>query len=124
METAESILELIRWWGMAGVLVACVFLGYGIDRIDEDARGAYVFRVLLVPAILILWPLVLWRWWVLETNRDVWALRHRPPRRAHAVAALIMVVVIPAIFVAALSLRQTWPSGYEPQRLGAVEPTQ
>jgi len=70
MNTAEAIVGLVRIWFMVGALVAAVFLIIGIDRIDEDARGAYVFRPLLVPGILLIWPLVLWRWWVLETGRS------------------------------------------------------
>lgn len=124
MEIAASILDFVRLWGIAGVAVAAVFLGWGIDRIDEDARGAYVFRVLLIPGVLIIWPLVLWRWWVLETGRDDWAMRHMPPRRSHTTAAFSMFILIPAIFVGALLVRQTWPADYTPVRLIAGEASQ
>ncbi|MEM7670348.1 MAG: hypothetical protein AAF317_14615 [Pseudomonadota bacterium] len=117
MEIAASILDMVRIWGAIGAVVAVIFLGWGIDRIDEDARGAYVFRVLMIPGILIIWPLVLWRWWVLEAGHDRWQLRHRPPRRTHTIAAALMLSLIPAVIVAALALRQTWPSDYAPVRL-------
>ncbi|MEL6477194.1 MAG: hypothetical protein AAFR17_07685 [Pseudomonadota bacterium] len=121
MEIAETILEIVRWWGLAGLVTAVAFLAVGIDRIDEDARGAYVFRPLLIPGILILWPLVLWRWWVLETGRDAWPLRHRPPRRAHLWAALTMAVLIPLIYLTALGIKQSWPDHITPIK---IEPTE
>lgn len=124
MEIAASILDFVRLWAAIGGLTAVVFLGWGIDRIDEDARGAYVFRVLIIPAILIIWPLVLWRWWVLETGRDRWPLRHRPPRLSHTLAAAAMLALIPIIFGGALILRQSWPADYAPVQISTGEAVQ
>ena len=70
MITAALILDAVMLWGVVGALVALVFLTIGIDRIDADARGAYAFRLLIIPGVMLLWPLVLWRWWILETGRD------------------------------------------------------
>ncbi len=70
-------------WAYAGAAVAVVFLTFAMDRVDEDARGAYAFRVFLLPGALLIWPFVLWRGWVLETGRRVWAKRHKPPRAVH-----------------------------------------
>ncbi|WP_346909853.1 hypothetical protein [uncultured Roseibium sp.] len=53
-------------WAAAGLVTGIAFLLYGIDRIDEAAEGAYAVRPLLLPGIVLLWPLVLWRWWVLS----------------------------------------------------------
>lgn len=53
-------------WASAGLVTGIVFLLYGIDRIDEAAEGAYAVRPLLLPGIVLLWPLVLWRWRVLS----------------------------------------------------------
>jgi hypothetical protein len=114
---AALILDLVTLWGLVGALVALVFLTIGIDRIDEDARGAFVFRLLIVPGVIVLWPLVLWRWWVLETGRDRWPLRHAPPRRAHGVAALALAIVVPITFFGALAIRQHWPAEVAPERL-------
>lgn len=121
MQTAATILSLLEIWSWIGAAVALVFLTIGIDRIDENARGAYVFRTLLVPAVILIWPLVLWRWAVLETGRDNWANRHRPPRRAHKGAALAFAVAIPAIIITGLAVKQTWPEAFEPVRLEAPE---
>ncbi len=45
-----------------GVVVALAFLMIGIDRVAPLARGAYAFRPLLVPGLVLLWPLVAIRW--------------------------------------------------------------
>ncbi len=50
---------------LIGAAVAAAILFLGIDRIDPAARGAYAFRPLLLPGLMLLWPLVLWRWRVL-----------------------------------------------------------
>ncbi len=52
-----------------GIPVAVAFLAFGLDRIDPAAHHAYVFRPLLVPGCLLLWPVVLWRWAALERVR-------------------------------------------------------
>ena len=119
METAASIISIAEIWAWIGLAVATVFLTFGIDRIDENARGAYIFRPLLLPAVLLIWPLILWRWFVLETGRDDWAKRHRPPRRSHRWAALAFAMMIPAVIVTGLAVKQTWPEAFEPKRLEA-----
>ena len=121
METVGAILSFAEIWVWIGAVVAAVFLTIGIDRVDENARGAYVFRALLLPAILLIWPLVLWRWFVLETGRDDWAKRHHPPRRSHRFAAYAFAALIPAIIVTGLAVKQTWPEDFEPVRLEAPE---
>ncbi len=119
MQTAATIISIAEIWGWMGLAVAVVFLGFGIDRIDENARGSYVFRVLLVPAAVLIWPLVLWRWIVLESGRDDWVNRHRPPRRSHRWAALAFAVAIPAIIITGIAVKQTWPGDTAPIRLEA-----
>ncbi|MEM1428270.1 MAG: hypothetical protein AAGG09_02320 [Pseudomonadota bacterium] len=116
---AEALLTSVQVWLWIGVLVAAVFLGWGIDRIDEDARGAYVFRPLLVPGVMLLWPLVLWRWWQLETLRDDWLKRHDPPRRAHTLAAVGMAGAIVLALGLGLANRQVWPADIAPLQLTA-----
>jgi hypothetical protein len=63
---AETIVNAALLYGAAGLAVAAVFLLWGIDRIDPGASGAYAFRPLLVPGVVLLWPVVLLRWAWLE----------------------------------------------------------
>ncbi|MEM9523997.1 MAG: hypothetical protein AAF982_08380 [Pseudomonadota bacterium] len=114
---AAMLVGLAQYWLYVGGAVALVFLSFGIDRIDEDARDAYVFRPLLIPGILLIWPLVLWRWMVLESGRDDWRLRHRPERRAHVPLGYALAVILPLIVIFALTLRQDWPDDVPPVRL-------
>lgn len=66
MMIAEILIWGVVGYGWIGAAVACLFLLIGIDRIDEDARGSYAFRPLLLPGIVVLWPVVLIRWLELE----------------------------------------------------------
>ncbi len=49
-----------------GCVVAVAFLVFGVGRIDESARGVYAFRLLLIPGLVLLWPLVILRWLAIE----------------------------------------------------------
>ena len=63
---AITFLYAVEIYAWIGAAVAAAFLLFGIDRVDPGARGTYLFRPLLIPGILGLWPLVLWRWLQLE----------------------------------------------------------
>ena len=68
MAWAEALISAVQIYAGIGAAVAAVFLLYGIDRIDPGARGTYLFRLLLVPGVIGIWPLVLWRWRRLEAE--------------------------------------------------------
>lgn len=119
MNEAEAILMGLRIWGSIGAVVAALFLTIGMDRIDEDAREAYIFRPLLIPGVLVIWPLVLWRWYLYESGREHWARRYDPPRKAHFAVGWILPIGICVIILAGLSLRQTWPADIAPVQLSA-----
>ena len=61
-----TILYAAEIYGWIGAFVAALFLLIGIDRIDPSARGSYAFRPLLIPGMILVWPLVLYRWVHLE----------------------------------------------------------
>lgn len=63
------IVDVAMVYGAVGLVLAAVFLLWGIDRIDPAAHGAYAFRPLLIPGIALLWPAVLLRWAWLEKYR-------------------------------------------------------
>lgn len=114
VELATFILELAGWWLIFGAFVAVVFLLIGVDRIDEDARGAYAFRPLMIPGILLIWPLVLWRWMRLETGTDKWAARYRPPRNVHLPVSVILAIWLGFAVIAGFAVRQSWPDQIAP----------
>lgn len=60
--TAEAIVGAAQGYGLIGLAVAVLFLVFGIERCEPAARGAYAFRPLLVPGLVLLWPIVIWRW--------------------------------------------------------------
>ena len=122
MNMAGLLLEAVRLWLLAGTAVAALFLTIGMDRIDEDACDAYVFRPLLIPGVLLIWPLVLWRWYLYETDRENWQKRYRPPRRAHQLVGWALCLGICAIVLTGLSLRQSWPAAIAPVQL--TDPTE
>lgn len=63
---ADMIIDGVLWYGGFGIVVALAFLLVGVDRIDPAAKGSYLFRVLALPGVVGLWPLVLKRWIALE----------------------------------------------------------
>ncbi len=67
---AELIVQAATVYAAIGGVVALLFLLFGIDRVDPAARGAYAFRPMIAPGIVLLWPVVLVRWAVLERRRS------------------------------------------------------
>jgi fatty acid desaturase len=63
---AAMLIQIAEIYAMIGVGVAAVFLLFGVDRIDQSARGSIFFRPLIAPGVVLLWPLVLVRWLQLE----------------------------------------------------------
>lgn len=121
MDIAQALVMGMQTWGIIGAIVAAVFLTIGMDRIDEDARGAYIFRPLLIPGVLLIWPLVLWRWWQIEAQAAGWAPRYRAARAWYGPAVIAMSIAIVTIICAGLSVRQTWPADAMPVQLSESE---
>ncbi len=119
METAALILTLAKLWLWIGAVVSAAFLTIGLGRIDEDAQDAFVFRVLLIPGVLLIWPLVLWRWWRLERG-EAFMPRYRP-LLAHTPAVVIMAVLALGAIALSLNARQDWPSDIAPELLSEAQ---
>lgn len=62
MVLAEDLLAAAQIYGYVGFGVAMAFLIIGLDRIDDGAHRSYAFRPLLIPGIVLLWPIVLIGW--------------------------------------------------------------
>lgn len=69
LAVAVTLTTIGSVWVGAGAVTAAAFLMVGLDRVDPAARQAYAFRPLVAPGIVLLWPLVLWRWIALERRR-------------------------------------------------------
>jgi hypothetical protein len=60
---------VIYVYGACGGVVALAFALVGIDRVDEAAHGAWLVRLVLLPGLILLWPVVLGRWIALERKK-------------------------------------------------------
>jgi len=105
---AALLIDLARGYALVGGAVAAVFVLWGIGVVDAAARGAWVFRPLLVPGVVLLWPLVLLRWAVLGRGEDA-GRRYRPPLRVQQGVSIGLAVVLPVIVFGALLIRQDGP---------------
>ena len=60
---AEWTVLALAVYGLAGLIFALAFQLRGLSRIDAAARGAGLgFRLLILPGMVALWPLLLSRW--------------------------------------------------------------
>lgn len=66
---ATIIIDAVCVYAVVGMALGLAFLLWGIDRVDPAAAGAYAFRPLLIPGLVLLWPLVAVRWIILERRR-------------------------------------------------------
>lgn len=106
---SQAIISFLYAYGVAGFVSALLFLLLGIDRVEPSARGAYAFRPLIVPGLVMLWPLVLWRWWQIVQGRGTDMSVRRSFLVRHAAAWKALAVVLPIMLIAALALRQSGP---------------
>ena len=65
----ETLIWISQIYAYAGTGVAAAFLLFGIDRVEPSARGVFLFRPIVAPGVVLLWPLVVWRWIALERQR-------------------------------------------------------
>jgi hypothetical protein len=60
---AGALVAGLEAWGMVGLAFAVPFVLRGVQRIDPLARDATVgFRLVIVPGVVIFWPLLAARW--------------------------------------------------------------
>ncbi len=108
----HGIIVAAEIYGGIGAVVAAWFVFLRIERDDAMARGAYAFRPLLVPGLVMLWPLVLWR----ATSVTGAA---RSFRRGHLAIWACLAVLLPLVVLGSLALRQNGPTEAPPLRLSA-----
>lgn len=113
---AYVVYDAILAYAATGGVVAVAFLLFGLERVDPSAVGAYAFRPLLVPGLVLLWPVVLIGWRRGAGHRQAMI----PPRRliaAHLRIWIGLAVVLPVILLAAWNLRQNAPGEAAPVKL-------
>ncbi len=60
---AEILVAALQLYGIAGLLFAVPFVTRGVNAIDPLARTApWSFRLLIVPGVVLWWPLLAYRW--------------------------------------------------------------
>lgn len=63
IEMVETVLWGLAVYAAVGAAFALLFLLAGLNRIDNGAKGSgLVFRLLILPGLIALWPLMLIRW--------------------------------------------------------------
>jgi hypothetical protein len=63
VETAEVIVGTLAGYAMLGLVFALAFVSRGVAAIDPGARAMpWPARLLIVPGVAALWPLMLWKW--------------------------------------------------------------
>jgi hypothetical protein len=81
---AEWIVMAASSYLAAGLLFSGPFVMGGVDRIDSAAHGAtWGFRVLIVPGVVLFWPLLAIRWarGSIQPPRELTAHRRAAVRR-------------------------------------------
>lgn len=67
--SAQIALGLAEIYGSFGAVVATVCI-VRLGRLDPSAKGAYAFRLLLLPGLIALWPYAIWRLVRFEADGD------------------------------------------------------
>jgi hypothetical protein len=89
---SEALAHIVVWitgtYLGAGAAFAVVFVTTGVQRIDPVARhGTWGFRVLIVPGVMLLWPLLARRWAVGSIHPPIESNAHRRRSRLRAEGA-------------------------------------
>ncbi|WP_193555787.1 hypothetical protein [Hwanghaeella grinnelliae] len=120
-ETAQFLIAAAQLWLGAGAVIAIAFLLFGLDRVEPNARGGYVFRVLIAPGLVLLWPIVLWRWRLAASGREAWRNRHTPQRKAIGRLGFGLAACIAAILLTALMVRPDGSTPPPPEKLSLAD---
>jgi hypothetical protein len=60
---ANAFVYALEVYGLIGFLFGAIFVSFGVQRLDSEARGAGIgFRLLILPGVAALWPMALTRW--------------------------------------------------------------
>ena len=60
---AELFVDAVIVYAVVGAVFAVAFVAWGVSRVDAHAAGAGLgFRLMILPGVAALWPLLLSRW--------------------------------------------------------------
>ena len=79
---AQALVNIVAIYLGLGLVFAVFFVIWGAGKIDPAAAGGTMgFRAIIIPGVVLMWPLLAKRWWKGVRN---------PPleRNAHRAAAL------------------------------------
>jgi hypothetical protein len=63
MIVAQWVVRIAMLYAALGLVSACVFSLWGVERVDPAARKSHpLFRVFIIPGVAALWPLMLLKW--------------------------------------------------------------
>ena len=63
LEIAQFVVAAFEAYAFAGVGFALMFLPRAVARLDPRVAGApKTLRLLILPGVVVLWPLFAWRW--------------------------------------------------------------
>lgn len=63
MRIAWIIVSIAGAYASVGLLFGAIFVTAGVGRVDHSAEGtSIVFRLLIYPGVVALWPLLATRW--------------------------------------------------------------
>ncbi|MEO1129316.1 MAG: hypothetical protein AAFX05_06340 [Planctomycetota bacterium] len=63
MNLIAALLTVLAGYAGLGLLFSLLFVTVGLVRVDPVARGSSpAFRILILPGVAALWPLLLARW--------------------------------------------------------------
>ena len=79
---AELVVGLAGLYASAGLCFAIPFVAIGITRIDPLGAGSpWTFRLMIVPGVVVFWPLLLLRWAAGSISPPVETNAHRRSAR-------------------------------------------
>ena len=77
MMFVQIILILILIYLLLGVLFAIPFLLKGLAKVDDGAHGGTIgFKIIIIPGVIVLWPLLLKKWMKNWNHGDTKAQRN------------------------------------------------
>jgi len=69
--TLNVILTIVVVYLGCGFAFAIPFVITGANKIDEGAQGAtWGFRIIIIPATIVLWPILLKKWIAAGKNKN------------------------------------------------------